>query len=131
MDQYIFDLKTGKWTNLQNTPTLWEEDASWSPDGARIVFMTNAGAPMDFNDPNWFWQKRTREFWTMDADSAHKQQLTCFNTPGASEYIPQGAIVANSAFSPDGKRLAGIVGVDYGTKDKADFKLKIALIEFK
>jgi Tol biopolymer transport system component len=131
MDQYIYDLKTGALKNLQNSPEIWEEDASWSPDGARIVYMTNLGSPMDFKNPDWYWQKRTREYWMMDADGSRKQPLTCFNIPGSPEYIPQGAIVAASSFSPDGKWLAGIVGVDYGTKDKADYRLKIGLIAFK
>ncbi len=131
MDQYLYDPQTGAWTNLHNTPDIWEEDASWSPDGKSIVYMTNIGSPVDFNDPDWYWQKTRREYWIMSADGTDKRPLTCFNVPGAPEYIPQGAIIAASAFNPDGRFLAGILGVDYGTADKADFQLKIVLIEFK
>ena len=131
MDQYLFDPRTGELANLQNSPEVWEEDASWSPDGQRIVYMTNLGSPLDFDDPDWYWQPHTGEYWAMNSDGSDKRRLTYFNQPGYPEYVGRPAIVAASSFDPEGKRLVGILGVDYGSGEKADFKLKLVLIEFR
>ncbi len=129
MDQYLFDSRTGELTNLQNSPEVWEEDASWSPDGETIVYMTNLGSPLNFSDPHWYWQPHTREYWAMKNNGSAKRRLTYFNEPGYPEYLGKPVIVAASSFHPEGKKLVGLIGVDQGTKERADFELKIALIE--
>lgn len=130
MDQYIFDLKTEQFVNITNTPDIWEEGSCWSPNGKYIVYMTNIGSPIDFKK-EWTKQHTTREYWIMDADGSNKQRLTYFNDPEAPEYIGKPVIVAQCAFSPDGKNLIGILGVDYGDKKKPKIQLKIIKIEFK
>lgn len=137
MDQYIYDIETGDLTNLQNTPKYWEEGACWSPDGQKIVYMSNINSPyeFDFNDPDWGSQPCTREYWIMNTDGSNKQQLTYFNTYGSLEYLEVGKgrriIVAKCSFSPDGNILLGAIGVDQRTDDKADIKLYLGLIEFQ
>lgn len=131
MDQYIFDLTTRHIYNLQNTPQIWEEDCNWTPITNKIIYMTNEGSPLDFDNPDWYWQHHTREYWLMNNDGSNKTRLTYFNDKDAPEYIGRDTIVADSSISPDGKKLVGIIGIDYGDQDKADFELKIVLIEFE
>ena len=68
--------------------------------------MTNRGQPPIRLQPYRF----KTELWAMDADGANKRQLTRFNTPGAPEHVPGDIVVpADSAWSPDGTRLAVLV----------------------
>lgn len=138
MDQYIFDLEDGKLTNLQNSPEIWEEDASISPDKRQVVYMSNAASrhKLDFEDPSWATQPRERDYWIMDTEGQNKKRLTyfndsSFNDSSAPEYLGRRIIVAASDFSPDGRFLAGTLGVDFGNEKKASIELKIVLIEFE
>ncbi|NPV59683.1 MAG: hypothetical protein HPY75_08470 [Actinobacteria bacterium] len=131
MDQYVYDLETGELTNLQNSPTAWEEGACWSPDGKSIVYMTDLGSSLDFNDPHWYWQPRTGEYWIMNADGSGKRRLTYFNDPKYPEYVGKPVIAAVCSFDRDGEKLVGVIGVDEGTEEKADFRLQLVLIEMR
>jgi Tol biopolymer transport system component len=130
-DLYMLDLASGQFSNLTKTPDVWEEDSAIMPDGQHIIYMSNAGSPLNPADPRWFLQRFTREYWIMGMDGTNQHQLTCFNVPGSPEFIPQGAIVGAISFSPDGHRFAGVVGVNMGTKDRADYHLKLAIITLK
>lgn len=131
MDQYLYDLHEGILSNLQNSPEVWEEDASWSPDGDRIIYMTNLGSPLDFDDPHRYWQPHTGEYWAMNPDGSGKRRLTYFNEPGYPEYMGRPVLAACSSFDPGGKRLVVTLGVDYGNEERADFRLKMALVELR
>jgi len=137
MDQYLYDLSSENLANLQNTSINWEEGACWSPDGKKIIYPPDKGSPykLNFNDPNWPVQPRTREYWIMNADGTNKRQLTYFNTPGSPEYVGIGkgrrVIVAECSFSPDGKKMVGIVGIDQKTGKKSDFQVNVGLFEFE
>jgi Tol biopolymer transport system component len=132
MDQYFLTPSTGQFTNIQNSPDAWEEDASISP-GGRIVYMTNVDSQfkLDFSRANWATQPRTREYWMVNRDGAgDRQRLTYFNDPSAPEYVGRRAIVAASDFSPDGRSLAGTIGIDLGDDTTAKIDLRIVLIHF-
>ena len=137
MDQYSYDLETGEFTNLQNTPYFWEEGGCWSPDGQKIIFPTNfhSAYKLDFTNPGWPTQPRTREYWIMDADGSNKRPLTHFNIPGSTEYLEIGQgqrmIAAECAFHPDGKKIFGIIGIDERDDDQAQIQINIGSIEFK
>ena len=131
MDHYLYDLETAQLTNLQNSPLVWEEGASWSPDGTSIVYMTNLGSTLDFSDPNWYWQPHTGEYWIMNSDGSGKRRLTYFNDPAYPEYAGMPAITAVCSFNLDGTKLVGTLGLDVGTENKADFKLKLVVIELR
>lgn len=132
MDQYRFDPRTGTLVNLQNTPLLWEEDASVSP-GGRIVYMTNADSAFgfDFDDPNWAAQPMEREYHVMDAGGGGRERLTFFNDPSAPEYLGHPVLAVASDFSPDGRYLAGTIGVDFGKGGRRELVLKIMLITLR
>lgn len=132
MDQYLYDPLSDSLTNLQETPLIWEEDASVSPD-SWIVYMTNTDSSYiyDFDDANWSRQTMEREYWLMDAAGGQKERLTFFNDPNAPEYLGYPVLVAASDFSPDGRYLAGTLGLDFGSGGKRDVVLMVVLIEFR
>ena len=130
MDQYRFDLPTGEWVNLTDTPEVWEEDASVTPSG-RIVLMTNAFSTyaFDFDDPNWPAQPMERDYVIMEGDGSQPSRLTYFNDPATPEYTGRRVLVAASDVSPDGRLLAATLGFDFGGR-RRNVVLKVALIEF-
>lgn len=135
MDQYRYDIKNGHLTNLLDTPEHWEEGSCISPDKQHIVYQTNRDSPtqLDFSMA-WESQPRTREWWIMDVNGSNPRQLTHFNVIGYDEYtIGDGkrVITAKCSFSPNGKHLVGILGVDHGIGDAVNIKLNIARLDFR
>jgi hypothetical protein len=43
MDIYLLDLESGKYSNLTQTSTIWEEGCKMSPDGKKIFYGSNQG----------------------------------------------------------------------------------------
>jgi Tol biopolymer transport system component/Zn-dependent M28 family amino/carboxypeptidase len=93
-----FDLATGKYRNLTNTPG-YDAEGAYSPDGKRIVFSSNrniyARTPTEAEkkqlelDPSYFL-----DVYVMNADGTNVKQLT--NVPGYD---------GGTFWSPDGKRI--------------------------
>ena len=133
MDLYRLDIKSGKSTNLLNTPEYWEEGSCVSPSGRHIAFMTNKDSryKFDTSDKNWASQKVERDYYLMRSDGSNKERLTFFNDSGAPEYQGGRDMVAICEFSPDGKYLAGTLGIDTSTGKKRRLALKIVLIDLK
>ena len=132
MDQYILDLDTNTVKNLTNTPGAWEEGSCVAPNG-RIVYMTNIASrfPLDFKEANWAGQPTERDYYIMDGDGGNKERLTFFNDPSSPEYVGGRAIVAACDISPDGRFLAGTLGVDVSTGKRAELVLKVIVAEFR
>jgi len=133
MDNYTYDLSTGAWQNYQNTPQYWEEGACVSPNAEYLVFMSNSTSSrqLDFEDPDWASQPTEREYWLTRADHAGQpQRLTFLNDASAPEYLGHRVITASCDFSPDGRYLAGTLGVDFGQGNEVKLQLKTFLIEF-
>ncbi len=131
MDEYVLDSKTETLNNLSQTPEFWEEDGSVSPQG-RVAYMSNKESQYqyNFNNASWHKQRMERDYYLTDRSGAPSERLTYFNDASAPEFIPGGAIVAASDFSPDGRFLVGTLGVDVGKKARKTL-LKVVLIEFK
>jgi len=133
MDQYVYNLATRQFVNLTNTPDIWEEDSAVAPNG-QIVYMSNINSRYKFNfsRADWVAQPVEREYYLMDINGQHKERLTFFNDPSAPEYIGNRVLVAACDFSPDGKYLAGSMGIDHGEGDRRkNVELKVILIEFE
>jgi len=96
MDLYELDLQTGELIQLTETFYDWDEHASYSPDGKKIVWMSSTGYSKD---------TVKADFWIMDSDGSHKQQLTFFNTPGHPHYTGYPIVASDSSWSSDGKRV--------------------------
>ncbi len=117
MDLYTLDLKTRKLQALTETPTAWDQFASYSPDGSKILWMSSANQPMRYvgiGDREWRRFLKS-ELWIMNADGSDAKQLTYFNTPTAPEYVKavggkaherRRCFVGDHAWSPNGNRLA-------------------------
>jgi Tol biopolymer transport system component len=135
MDLYIYDLASKQLTNLLNTPEYWEEGAAYA--NGRIVYMTNIDSEyiLDFNDPDWPSQPRTREYWIMNVDGSNKRRLTYFNSAHSPEYLDlsrgRRTIVAACNFSHDGSKMTGVVGFDNGDNDTVKMTLNLGLFEFQ
>jgi hypothetical protein len=105
MDQYILNVKTGKLTNLTNSPKIWDEHGVFSPDGKQVLFMSSYPYR---NDPK---ASRTlglkTEFMLINVDGSGLRQLTHFNVPGYAESFPhgKGAVAACGVWSPDRSRI--------------------------
>ena len=96
MDLYELDLQTGELIQLTETFYDWDEHASYSPDGKKIVWMSSTGYSKD---------TVKADFWIMDSDGSHKLQLTFFNKPGHPHYTGYPIVASDSSWSSDGKRV--------------------------
>ena len=114
MDICSIDLATEKLSFLTNTLDVWDEFGSYSPDGKKIVWMSNAGQgtmARTFGPSNWQRYLRS-ELWIMDSDGEDPKKLTSFNTRGAREYIGRRAFVGDCAWSADGQHVAVCVNTE-------------------
>lgn len=100
MDLYVLDLQTEELTPLTETFYDWDEHASYSPDGKKIVWMSSTGYE---GDP------LRADFWIMDATGSNKQQLTFFNNPGHPHYRSDPVVASDSSWSSDGKRIIAYI----------------------
>ena len=85
-DIYSIDIKTGKETQLTDTPTL-DDGSEFSPDGKYIYFNSNRTGMM--------------QLWRMHADGSNQQQLTFDNH---NNWFPH--------VSPDGKKIVFLSYMD-------------------
>jgi Tol biopolymer transport system component len=133
MDLYLLDPEANQVTNLVRTPKFWEEGACVSPKTRSVVFMSNAASPyeIDFNNRDWASQPEERDYWITDSSGKQPERLTFFTDPEAPEYLGGRSMVAVCGFSPDGRYLAGTLGIDRSPGRKRNLVLKIVLIEFK
>ncbi|MYE89700.1 hypothetical protein F4X33_11965 [Candidatus Poribacteria bacterium] len=84
---YVMDTDGGNQRNLTNNPAD-DRSPSWSPDGKRIVFMSNRAGHAKHG---WV----TSDIYVMDADGGNQQRLT------NNDRFDQ-----DPSWSPDGKRIA-------------------------
>ncbi|HYF51684.1 MAG TPA: hypothetical protein VEJ63_19875 [Planctomycetota bacterium] len=101
MDQYILNIRTGKLTNLNNTPDVWDEHGVFSPDGEKIIWMS--ALPYRANPNSSKVLSIRTEFMLMNKDGSDVRQLTRFREEGSPEYH-QG-IAACAIWNPDGKTV--------------------------
>jgi Tol biopolymer transport system component len=103
MDQFILDVRSGKVTNLTNSPKTWDEHGVFSPNGEKILFMSSYPYR---NDPKAHHVLGLKtEFMLVNKDGSGLQQLTHFNQPGYPEYSKNGSVAANGVWSPDGRSI--------------------------
>ena len=97
-DIYSLELSTGKTQRLTFSGRYWDEHAHYSPDGKKIVWITQ----------KWVKEKRGdigNELSIMNADGTGKKRLTYFNVPGSNGYTGYQTICGDSSWGPDGKRI--------------------------
>lgn len=92
---YTCDSRTGG-NIIQLTDDGYNEHATYSPDGSKIVWMTTTG---EFKGTDW---------WMMNADGTGKHQISFFNKRGHKEYAGGKRMTCGlCSFSPDGKQFVG------------------------
>lgn len=128
---YVKDLPTGRLTRLTNTPRADEGSPSWSPDGSRIVYVSNAtGAPQLYVvssaggpperltsrgsqnvAPDW-GAKGLIAYQTL---SGNKFQIAVMDPNVKQEKIltPYDASYEDPSWAPDGRHLAAARAVNY------------------
>jgi Tol biopolymer transport system component len=79
-DVHTFDLQAGETRQLTDSPAF-DGDADWSPDGSRIVFITERG--------------RRSEVYTMNADGSDQRNLSSIS----------GLAGIGAKWSPDGSQI--------------------------
>jgi Tol biopolymer transport system component len=86
---------------VTDTPSDWVEQASYSPNGQKITFMSSECCNWDPDN----WRSLAAEIFLMDANGGRRVQLTHFNTPGYPESREGRSIATWSVWSPDGTQL--------------------------
>lgn len=105
LEIYTLELATGAVERLTQSPRVWDEHAHYAPDGRAIAWISSEG--LRFR--RWPFVLET-DFWLMDASGANPRQLTYFHQRGHPHYVDEDFVVAaDSAWSPDGKSLLGLV----------------------
>jgi Tol biopolymer transport system component len=106
MDVQVWSRSTGRLVNLTRTNSEYEEQAEFSPDGSRIVFMSTQGQWPRWNPGRDFWGTFRTDVWLMDADGGRRERLTYFSDPAHPEYVP-GAVnrAIPVCWSPDGRSI--------------------------
>lgn len=129
LDIYELNLETQQLKRLIHSDSDWDEHAHYSPDGTKIAWMSSTDLDIKWGDDisghKWGRYLKT-ELWIMDVDGSNKQRLTFFNSPGHQEYMGGArCIVSDSAWSPDGTRLAALVAHE---TPRGKLKSKIVMI---
>jgi len=84
---------------------IWDEHAHYSPDGKKIIWMTSKG--LRFTVKPFFLET---EFWMMNRNGTHQQQITWFHSPQHPHYLNKPfAVTADFDWSPSGTQIAGLV----------------------
>jgi Tol biopolymer transport system component len=94
-DENIYTIGIDGNNLVQLTNKDYNEHAMFSPDGKKIVWMTNAQAT---GGTDW---------WMMNADGTAKHRLTYFNEPANSQYAGSHVWCGLVSFSPDGNSFVG------------------------
>ncbi len=114
MDICALNLKTKAVSRLTQSPGEWDQFASLSPDGSKILWMSSRGTDlqgMSLNMGNWQRYLKS-ELWLMNADGTDAKQFTFFNTNGAPEFQERRCYVGESSWSPDGSEIAIILNYE-------------------
>jgi hypothetical protein len=103
LDIYLLDLIAGTVRNLTNSPGEYDEHAQFTPDGTSIVWASSRDItiPRDYFVPYL-------DYWKMRVDGTDHRRVTSFNQPGAREYYPNGIVVGDLTFGPDGWMMAKV-----------------------
>ncbi len=103
-DVFTYNLNSSQLTNLTNS-TDWDEFASISPEGTKIVWATSKNITWD----TAYIESLRMEWWQMDVNGDNKTQLTHFNTVGFPEYTPGRNTAADLSWGTTGNEFIGLV----------------------
>ena len=90
---YTMDVNGNNITTLASTN--YNEHAFYTPDGNRIVWMTNTGT------------KKGTDWWIMNANGSNKNRLTYFNDKNNTQYAGQPVWCGMGSFNAKGTEFVG------------------------
>jgi uncharacterized protein (TIGR03437 family) len=93
-DIYSYNLNTGAFADLTNTPTLWDEHSRPSPVEEKLIFASSFGT-------SGAADVLKLDYWTMNYDGSDKKRVTWFQDPLSPTSLP-GFIASDNDWSPDG-----------------------------
>jgi Tol biopolymer transport system component len=129
LEIYELDIETKEIKRLTTHPTEWDEHATYSSDGKKILWMSSKD--VEFSMDPFYLQT---EFWIMDADGNNMERLTYFHEKGHPHNLIIGendfAVAADNSCGPNGNRLIALVITADPESDERD-KGKIVMIEFE
>lgn len=114
--QNIYTIDTSGNDLQKLTEENYNEHGCYSPDGKKILWMSNTGAarPKEKGDVR---SKNGTDWWIMDADGSNKKRLTYMNEPGHKQFEGKSVWAGLVSFSPDGKRFVGGVQISLITQE--------------
>ncbi len=110
---YLYDIASKKLDTL--TRGAWDDERPiWSPDGSKLLFMSNRRPEGDRIDQ--------RDIWVIDAKrGATPRQLTTFDG--------RDVLAGRGSWSPDGKQVAYLTGTDVGSLAYDQYRLAVVSID--
>ena len=118
-DIYTYELATGQLTNLTHSAD-YDEHAQLTPSGNQIIWMSSRDLP-PIQDPFDIHA----DYWIMNVDGSNPRRVSRFAERGRPDYVGPKVIAADSAWSPDGKRLAAYLILESRSQDG-----KIVFLDF-
>ena len=102
-DVYSYNLNTQVYTDITNTPNIWEEHARSSPIQEKLLYASSEGQSQTGGN-------LIEEFWTMNYDGSDKKKMTWFtdsrgehfNATFPNFYIPSLTSAGRVDWSQDG-----------------------------
>ena len=84
MDVQLWHPGNDRLINLTHTAGDFEEQAIFSPEGARIVYMSTRDQNPPYDPARDFWNTFRTDLWLMNWDGSQPHRLTFFSQPGSS-----------------------------------------------
>ncbi len=106
LDEHIYTMDTSGNNIVKLTDKDYNEHGFYTPDGSKIVWMTNTKSNTGGTD-----------WWMMNADGSNKQQLTYFNVQNNEQYAGHAVWAGLGWFSPNGTQFIGGVQQDLITQE--------------
>ncbi|MBC7864406.1 MAG: PD40 domain-containing protein [Bacteroidia bacterium] len=104
--QQIYTMDTTGANLKKLTETVYNEHACYTPDGKKIVWMSNQDN-----------KNKGTDWWIMNADGTEKKRITFFNDPKNKQYEGHARWAGLITFSPDGKTFVGGVQLSLVTQE--------------
>jgi uncharacterized protein (TIGR03437 family) len=93
-DIYSYNLNTGAFADLTNTPTYWDEHSRPNPVEEKLLFASSFGTSGAAN-------VLKLDYWTMNYDGSDKKRVTWFQDPLSPTSLP-GFIASDNDWNHDG-----------------------------
>jgi Tol biopolymer transport system component len=112
-DEHIYTMDTSGHNIKKLTEKNYNEHAFYTPDGNKIVWMTNTGT------------KKGTDWWIMNGDGSNKERLTYFNDKKSDDYAGKTVWCGFGSFNADGTEFAGGRQVSLITQEGQIVRVKL------